>query len=86
MSTFDLFVEEFKARVIIKANQGQKARLVEFDTTVCDVASEHGAIPDIARIRGYFAQCLSKKTNWGCREVPRVFEGAVFKLRGHGRK
>ena len=52
MSTFDLFVEAFKAKVVLKSNHGTAARIAEFDTVVREVTSEHGVIPDSARIRG----------------------------------
>lgn len=82
MSTFDLFIEVFKAKVIIKPSQGTAARIAEFDAVVRDVTSEYGAIPDIARIRGYFVKCLSRQPNWGCRKVIEVFDYTVAQIRG----
>ncbi|WP_293156011.1 hypothetical protein [Moritella sp.] len=37
MSTFDLFVEAFKAKVVLKSNQGTAARIVEFDYTIAQI-------------------------------------------------
>ena len=82
MSTFDLFVEAFKAKVILKANQGKAARIKEFDAVMHDIEVLHGAIPDIARIRAYFIKCLSDKPNWGCRKVIDAFDYTVNKIKG----
>ncbi|MGK0270964.1 MAG: hypothetical protein ACI88H_001616 [Cocleimonas sp.] len=82
MSTFNLFVEAFKARVILKANQGSKARVKEFDAIVNDIEMMHGAIPDICRIRAYFIVCISSQPNWGCRKVIQTFDSTVAKIRG----
>jgi len=79
MSTFNLFVEAFKAKVILKANQGKAARIKEFDAIVNDIEMVHGAIPDIGRIRAHFIVGLSQKPNWGCRKVIRTFEAALLK-------
>ena len=84
MSTFDLFVEAFNAKVVLKSNQGKAARLAEFDAVVREVTSEHGVIPDIARIRAYFAKCLSHRPNWGCRKVIEVFDYTVTQIRDVG--
>lgn len=83
MSTFDLFVEAFKAKVILKANQGKAARIAEFDAIVNDIEILHGAIPDICRLRTYFVVCLSDKPNWGCRKVIDKFDYAVTKINGN---
>lgn len=82
MNTFDLFIEAYKAKAVIKANQGKAARLAEFDAVVNEVKSEHGVIPDIARIRAYFVKCLSHKPNWGCRKVIEAFDYTVAQVRG----
>ena len=84
MSTFNLFVEAFKAKVILKANQGKSARIAEFDAIVNDIEMVHGAIPDIGRIRAYFIVCISSKPNWGCRKVIEEFDYTVAKIRGDG--
>ena len=84
MSTFDLFVEAFNAKVVLKSNQGKAARLAEFDAVVSEVTSEHGVIPDIARIRAYFVKCLSHRPNWGCRKVIEVFDYTVAQIRDVG--
>lgn len=84
MSTFNLFVEAFKAKVILKANQGSKARVKEFDAIVNDIEMMHGAIPDICGIRAHFIVGLSQKPNWGCRKVIQVFDNTVAKVRGDG--
>jgi len=82
MSTFDLFVEAFKAKVILKSNQGTAARVAEFDAVVDSITNEHGVIPDIARIRAYFVKSLSHQPNWGCRKVIEVFDYTVTQIRG----
>lgn len=82
MSTFDLFVEAFKAKVVLKSNQGTAARVAEFDAVVDSITNEHGVIPDIARIRAYFVKCLSHKTGWGCRHVIKEFDYTVAQIRG----
>ena len=84
MSTFNLFVEAFKAKVILKANQGKAARIKEFDAIVNDIEMMHGAIPDICRIRAYFIVCISSKPNWGCRKVIEEFDYTVAKIKGDG--
>ncbi|MCJ8350844.1 hypothetical protein [Moritella sp.] len=84
MSTFNLFVEKFKARVILKANQGKAARISEFDAIAHDIEMMHGAIPDICGIRAHFIVCLSNKPNWGCRKVIEEFDYTVAKIRGDG--
>jgi hypothetical protein len=84
MNTFDLFVEAFKARVVLKSNQGKAARVAEFDAVVSEVTGEHGVIPDIARIRAYFVKCLSDKPNWGCRKVIETFDYTVTQIRTAG--
>ncbi|QUM78065.1 hypothetical protein HWV00_18625 [Moritella sp. 24] len=84
MSTFNLFVEAFKAKVILKANQGSKARVKEFDAIVNDIEMVHGAIPDIGRIRAHFIVCISSRPNWGCRKVIEEFDSTVAKIRGDG--
>ena len=84
MNIFDLFVEAFKAKVVLKSNQGKAARLAEFDVVVSEVTSEHGVIPDIARIRAYFVKCLSHRPNWGCRKVIEAFDYTVSQIRGGG--
>jgi len=82
MNTFDLFVEAFKACVVIKPNQGKAARLTEFDAVVDSITNEHGVIPDIARIRAYFVKSLSHQPNWGCRKVIEVFDYTAAQIRG----
>lgn len=84
MSTFNLFVEAFKAKVILKANQGAAARIAEFDAITHDIEMVHGAIPDIGRIRAYFIVGLSQTPNWGCRKVIKVFDSTVVTVRGCG--
>jgi len=84
MSTFNLFVEAFKAKVILKTNQGRVARVSEFDAIVNDIELVHGAIPDIGKIRAYFIVCISSKPNWGCRKVIEEFDNTVAKVRGDG--
>ncbi|EDM69289.1 hypothetical protein PE36_07372 [Moritella sp. PE36] len=84
MSTFNLFVEAFKSRVVLKANQGKNSRVAEFDAVVSDIEMVHGAIPDICKIRAYFTVCISSKPNWGCRKVIEEFDYAVTKIRGDG--
>ena len=84
MSTFNLFVEAFKAKVILKANQGSKARVKEFDAIVQDIEMVHGAIPDIFKIRAYFIVCISSLPNWGCRKIIKAFDSTVATVRGDG--
>ena len=84
MSTFNLFVEAFKAKVILKANQGKAARIAEFDAIAQDIEMIHGAIPDICKIRAHFIVGLSQSTNWGCRKVIQVFDSTVAKIRDDG--
>lgn len=80
MDIFNLFVEAFKARVVIKPNQGKLARIAEFDAVVDEVSSEYGTIPDIARVRAYFIKCIDAKPNWGCRKVISTFDYTLAQL------
>ncbi|CED61885.1 Putative uncharacterized protein [Moritella viscosa] len=84
MSTFNLFVEAFKAKVILKANQGAAARISEFEAIAHDIEMVYGAIPNIAKIRAHFIVGLSSKPNWGCRKVIQVFDSTVATVRGDG--
>jgi hypothetical protein len=84
MSTFNLFVTAFKDRVVLKANQGKKSRVAEFDAVVNDIEMIHGAIPDICRIRAHFIVCISSQPNWGCRKVIQTFDSTVAKIKGDG--
>lgn len=77
MNVLEQFIAAFKARVILKANQGRKARMSEFDAIVADIEMIYGSIPNIAKIRAYFFKCLAKKTNWGCRMVIREFDYSI---------
>ncbi|MEH6465549.1 MAG: hypothetical protein V7771_16820 [Shewanella psychromarinicola] len=81
MNNLDLFMEALKARVTIKTNQGQKARIAEFDSVVKEVTAVKGPIPDIARVRAYFVQCLSHKPNWGCRQVIQKLDYSVAQIK-----
>ena len=80
MEILNKFIEAFKAKVILKTNQGTKARMQELDEVAANITASHGAIPDIAKIRAYFFKCLSGKTNWGCRHVIREFDRAISKF------
>jgi len=82
MSTFNLFVEAFKAKVILKANQGKAARISEFEAIVQDIETVHGAIPNIAKIRAHFIVGLSSKPNWGCRKVIEELNYTIAKVQG----
>ncbi|MGC3834852.1 hypothetical protein [Moritella viscosa] len=84
MNIFDLFVDAFKAKVILKANQGAKARAIEFDAIADDIEMMHGAIPDIGKVRAHLIVCLSSKPNWGCRKVIREFDSVVAKVKANG--
>ena len=80
MEVLTKFIEAFKARVILKANQGIKARKAEFNDVVNEVETVDGAIPDIAKIRSYFFKCLDGKPNWGSRMVIREIDYTMSKF------
>ena len=82
MEILNKFIEAFKARVVLKANQGIKARKTEFNETVDAVTEAHGAIPNIGKIRSYLFKCLDGKSNWGSRMVISEFDYAVSKING----
>ena len=65
-----------------KTCQGTKARLAELDESAELVCHIYDTIPEYHRLRAYMRTVLSKKPNWGNRELMKKFDLAIGRIYG----